>query len=281
MARFASVLATGGHEVWVPYIVDYLALLIQPRAIDHYIEIVEFALEDGRNVSLFSISFGSLLALRAAAHQPIARRIEELVVFGGYANLRDTMHFCLTGTIDGKKVAEHDPLNRPILFMHVLEHLEHGLDSRREIEVIEAWRSYMRATWGRAEMRVNERHLGVAMKFREGLDEAQKRLFDDGVGLNPGGWDRIEYGLEAGVYDFLDPTAHLERIRCPVHLVHGADDDVIPYTQALELERLLTEHTEVSLYLTGLYGHTSKSVAVGSLVQELRTMLQILRVLAG
>ncbi len=280
MERFASVLAYAGHEVWVPYLLDYLSLLIEPRAIDHYLDVVDEALRDGRNVSLFSISFGSLLALRAAASEAVRDRIERLVVFGGYAHLRQTMHFCMTGTIDGEEVAVHDPLNRPILFMHVLDHLDHGLDADAAGEVVEAWRAYMRATWGRPEMRVDDRHLEVARSFRKDLDEKQRALFDQGVGLTPGGWELIDQGLQEGDFDHLDPTPHLSEIECPVYLVHGGDDDVIPYTQALELERLLRPHTRVQVHITGLYGHTSKAVTGSSIVAELRTMLEILRILA-
>lgn len=281
MARFASTLANAGFEVWVPYIDDYLALRLTPQAIVNFNRVVSAALEGRLDVSLFSISFGSLLALRAASAPELSERLSGAVLFGGFADLSETMRFCLTGEVEGIQLARHDPLNRPILLMNVLEHLEHGLSESEEAKLIEAWRKYMRSTWGREEMRQGERYFNVAREIRSELPTSVQSLFDTGVGLEGCDWEMLERGLKVGDYAYLDPREYLQSIHCPVHLVHGVDDDVIPFTQSERLHRLLQPHTDSTLYLTGLYGHTAKANVSGGVVNEILTLGRLLKAIAS
>ena len=45
-------------------------------------------------------------------------------MFGGYADLRETLRFCLTGEVAGGREATRDPLNQPVVLMNLLDHLE-------------------------------------------------------------------------------------------------------------------------------------------------------------
>jgi len=66
-----------------------------------------------------------------------------------------------------------------------------------------------------------------------------------------------------------------------VHVVHGSDDDVIPYTEAEALVDALSRHTEVKGWMTGMYGHTATdaSTLLSNAAQagrEIATMLGML-----
>jgi fermentation-respiration switch protein FrsA (DUF1100 family) len=65
-----------------------------------------------------------------------------------------------------------------------------------------------------------------------------------------------------------------------VELVHGADDDVIPFEHAhLLAERL--PNADPRVHVTGLYGHTGASFGkLLALPKELATMIRVLRILA-
>jgi pimeloyl-ACP methyl ester carboxylesterase len=79
----------------------------------------------------------------------------------------------------------------------------------------------------------------------------------------------------------LDPSPYLPRITNRVELVHGMDDDVIPYEQSHALAAQLTR-ADVRVHITGLYGHTGANrPALTALGKELVTMVRVLRVLAG
>ena len=73
---------------------------------------------------------------------------------------------------------------------------------------------------------------------------------------------------------------HVARVRGRVDLVHGTDDDVIPFEHSHDLAKRLVE-ADVRVHITGLYGHTgSQRPKLSALAQEMATMVRVLRVFA-
>jgi hypothetical protein len=67
-----------------------------------------------------------------------------------------------------------------------------------------------------------------------------------------------------------------------VVIVHGREDDVVPWTEALKLRDALPAGHPCSLLLTGLYGHTgAERPKAGAAFDEGRTLLRIARALAS
>ncbi len=277
LARFCSILAHCGFEVWAPYIPSYLAQVLDTEAVGDFSAVVEAAHRRWPKPYLFSISFGSLLALWCAGeHMP--DRVGAVVVFGGYADLHETVKFCMTGTVNGEHLAHHDPLNLPVLFLNVLDELTEMPENRAQL--VEAWREYMRRTWGKPEVRVDLEYVRIAKSISDGLDEAVRPMFEMGVGLDPRGLELLQVAIEKRDWTFLDPRPHMAKITCPVHIMHGADDDVIPYTQLKAIEEAVPSSAPCRSYLTGMYGHTRKEGNDGGLAGELTTMVQMLRGIA-
>jgi pimeloyl-ACP methyl ester carboxylesterase len=268
--RFCRILAAAGHRVIAPFVPSYLALMPDTRAIDDFIRVVDALPRwcDRRPVA-FSISFGSLLVLAAAAARPDA--FERVVVFGGYADFHETMRFCLTGPA-------RDPLNQPVVLMNLLDHIDH--DARHRSALVAAWRDYVERVWGRPEMKAPERYLPIAEDLAEHVPDAVRELFLIGVGARPGAWQLAEPALAAADRRDLDPRPLLAQVTGKVDLVHGTDDDVIPYDHAHALAAGLV-HADVRVHITGLYGHTGAGFGrLAALPRELATMLRVLRVLA-
>ena len=67
---------------------------------------------------------------------------------------------------------------------------------------------------------------------------------------------------------FLDPRPYLGAVRGPIVLVHGREDDVIPYTQLEALHRAFSPGASVRAFLTGLYGHTGGVRRMSGLFRE-------------
>jgi pimeloyl-ACP methyl ester carboxylesterase len=285
--RFATILAAGGALVFAPFLPDYIDLHVRPSVIVDFERTFDALLTQpetpaGARPTLFSISFGSLPALRLAANPEYAGRIGATVIFGGYADWDETIEFCLTGCVDGKPHGTRDPLNQPVVMMNLLSDIPEAPD---QIEVVtDAWRQYVAATWGRAEMKMDGRWQSVARSIGDKLSARHAEFFYIGCGLEPGAHDMCRRALDrrAERTKFLDPRPHLSGIRSPVHLVHGVDDDVIPYAQTAKLAAALPSHTKPATYLTGLYGHTGQNApkGIGALARELITMGRILDMLA-
>lgn len=275
--RFAAVLAGAGLYVHAPFLPDFQALRLAPGLIDD----AHRALDDllaapdrppGRP-GVFSISFGSLPALRLAAER--AGDLGAALLFGGYADWRRAMTFCLTG---GEGVA-HDPLNRPVVYLNLLETLPGA--PADPAPLVAAWRRYIDATWGRVEMKAPDAWPPVARALAADLPEALRPLFLEGCGVDCAGLTpRLTEALAAaGDRSFLDPAAALAAAGAPVYVVHGADDDVIPHTEADALWAALPPARRAGRHITGLYGHTGAAGGHGplTLARELAAMTGILR----
>jgi pimeloyl-ACP methyl ester carboxylesterase len=277
MDRFCRVLAASGHLVVAPFIPAYLALTPNADAIADFIRVAD-ALprwSDDKPV-VFSISFGSLLAFALAAERP--ELVERLVVFGGYADFRDTLRFGLTGEV-GNRTAARDPLNQPVVLLNLLDHIAHDPALRPALE--DAWRAYVVRVWGRMELKAGG-YLAIGDELAPSVPAGIRTLYRIGIGLDDGAWPLVEAALvhADAVTGPVDPAPYLERVRCRVDLVHGADDDVIPFEQSHVLAAALP-NADVRVHVTGLYGHTSASVGrLVALPRELVTMVRVLRVLA-
>ena len=285
MDRFARVLAASGILVVAPLLPDYLALVPSPgvlrdaeRAFDALLSVP--GRPPGRP-GVFSISFGSLPALHLARVR--GDEMGSLVVFGGYADFMGTLRFCIAG----RPGAAHDPLNRPVVFMNLLPWISGRPDDPTALR--SAWLRYVKATWGRPEMKADGRWQAVARAVADELPPAERPLFFMGTGVEPGGDALHQEALGRARDDFawLDPGPILPGIRCPVHLVHGAEDDVIPYEHAMTLARALPQDRVRGVHLTGLYGHTHKSGfgvdtrALPALAREVTTLVRMLSALAS
>jgi pimeloyl-ACP methyl ester carboxylesterase len=285
MDRFCRVLAAAGIVVLAPFLPDYTALRVRPEAVsdlDRAFDALRALPETppGRP-GIFSISFGSLLALRLAASPARAEQVGAAVIFGGYADWEATVHFCLTGEIDGRPHGRRDPLNQPVVFMNLIDALPGA--PAEPAPLLAAWRAYVEATWGRQEMKEGGRHAEVARAMAANVPETLRPLFLIGCGAEPGGHALCAAALAQAAPAFLDPRPHLGDLRCPVHVIHGVDDDVIPYPQAHALAAALPPHVPRSVHVTGMYGHTGRAGigAAPALARELYTMVRILAVMIG
>jgi pimeloyl-ACP methyl ester carboxylesterase len=278
MDRFCRILAAAGHLVVAPFVPSYLALTPDAKAIADFAAVAAALTRwsNGKPI-VFSISFGSLLAFALAAERP--ELVDRLVIFGGYADFHETMRFCLTGQVSSGRDAIRDPLNQPVVLLNLLSFIEH---ERAETEALMSWwRAYVERTWGRPEMKVDRAFVAVAEALAPEVPASIRALFLVGIGAQPGAYELAVPALEKFDATALDPSPYLARVRCRVDLVHGVDDDVIPFEQSHALASQLV-NADVHTHITGMYGHTgAQRPKVSTLARELWTMIRVLRVLAG
>lgn len=287
--RFCRVLAQAGFVVVAPLLRDFLSLVIAESAwldlasgLDRTLEIVRA--ESLPPPVLFSISFGSLPAIRLAASDR-GRSIGRLCLFGGFCDFDATVRYAITGRAAraGKNLeVSHDPLNAPVVHLNLLPFYPPGLDRAR---LARAWRDMVVRTWGRPELKVGRARepSALAVATEHGLDAELRHAFLVGCGLEPGGEALLEGALRSAgdAYAWADPRPHLARVRAPVAIVHGMGDDVIPFFEAEKLRAALPEGHPHELYLTGMYGHTGSALPrPGRALAEGATLVRVLGLLA-
>jgi pimeloyl-ACP methyl ester carboxylesterase len=283
--RFCRCLAASGLLVIAPFIDAFVRLRLDASM---YAD-AEAALALGRrraealglgDPAVFSISFGSALALHVAAEADAS----SLVVFGGFSDFVRTVRFAITGRTEHEGRAlelERDPLNAPVVFLNVLPFL--ALSGDREA-LARAWLDMVYRTWGKMELKRPGARDPIAHAIAETLPAELRLPFLRGCTLEDGALEWLEEGLDKGTQalSFLSPGANAARARCPVTLVHGRGDDVIPFTESVELSRALPAGSLRGLHLTGAFGHTgAASLDVREALREARTMLAMVTGLAS
>lgn len=286
--RFCRVLAAAGFVVHAPMLPAYLDLLLSPSASDDLelcVRSVCSSLPRGTKPSLFSISFGSCPALEVASRVPEA--IDAVMTFGGYADLDAALRFCLDGemaTPSGKVRLKRDPLNAPVLFLNLLPYLELGDTHALE----RALRELAFRTWGRPELKLPGARDSVAYALAQRVPPSQRPVFLLASGLlldldgeTPRQW--LDRGLQqAGAeLDFARPDSALKRSTHPCVVLHGKEDDVIPWGESLKIYAALSDRAPCKLFITGLFAHTqAEPLGIKSVRKELSALLGMARAIA-
>ena len=279
--RFARILAKAGHLIVSPFIPDYSAMHIQPDSHLAFLGAFDGLLKHeqmprGIKPGVFSISFGSWLAMKLATCPSRNTKLGASVIFGGYGNFREAVDFAITGQIDGKPYTHHDPRNVPAIYMHIADTF--GLDA----SVLQhAWLKFMQETWQIDAMRTQAACNAKAQALAQEIPKDFHDIFLEGCGAAPGAAQRIRETLADESYAYLDTRPDFKNIQCPILIMHGTDDDVIPYTQLETLSAALPKRVHQETYLTGLYGHSSqdgqaKSALIKAAIKELTTMKNML-----
>ncbi len=265
MRRFISVLAHAGLVVAIPNLPDYTEQVLRPGvvddlglALDHLL--ASDLLPPGVRPALFTISFGSWPGLEVACRPEFAERIGGVVTFGGFADWRETLKFCVGLSLEGQLDRPRDPLNRPVCFMNLIDDLPGAPSEPEAIEALfRAWRSFMDQTWGRTEMKDRARYEEIARAIVGDLPQELRTLFLQGCAAAPGGEALCEAALTHGdPRPWLDPRPRLSGLRAPISIVHGRDDDVIPVEEQARLVGAMPTHAQMNVYATGLYGHSER-----------------------
>lgn len=265
--RFGRVLARSGLMVLAPFLPDFGRLVVgRDLAPDTERALDALLAQPDRPRGLpgvFSISFGSMPALRLAASRGDA--IARLIVFGGFADFRRTIRFALAG--DGSRA--NDPLNAPVVFINLVPHMDVAPGDREVL--CAAWRRQCERTWGKEENKRPEVFQAVARELASGLPAHVRELFLIGSRAAPGTEEIALAALARArdAFDWVDPRPHLGGIRCDVDLVHGRDDDVIPHEESAALLEAMPPHVRARRHLTGLYGHT-RVATPAALLREAR-----------
>jgi pimeloyl-ACP methyl ester carboxylesterase len=261
MHRLAAILASAGNAVMSPAISELMSLRIAP-AVTREVEDAFDALVQqpevpkGASVSVISISVGSLAALQLAASPRYAPRVARVVCFGGYGEPVEFLRFLLGRPGAENGAALNDPLNKPVVFLTLLDHLPVVIRDREAL--CATWRRYVHQTWPRAELKLpgSLAHVPIAESLATSLCAEDAELFLIGCGALPGGRALADAALERaeGHYAFLDPTAGIEQLSAPVHLVHGTGDRVIPFSQ---LHALRAASPRARVYPLRTYEHSN------------------------
>lgn len=255
MQRFCRVLAACGADVGAPTLPSYQRMDAQPVVLDEAARaLTGFQAATGQDtVGVMSISLGCLPATWLAG-QPGAG-VGGLTLFGAYAHVARVLQWVSRDEPDD--TGPLNPVLRPVVYLHLLPTF--AVDPAHHAPLRAAWMRFIRTTWADPSWEEPARFVPLATTLARGVPSPTRPLFLEGCNAAPGGSARVREALDGPFpgHDWMPLVPHLQRVRCPVRLIHGADDDVVPHTELDALVDATPAQWLRAAHKTGLYGHSA------------------------
>jgi len=293
LLRFARSLAAAGNHVLVPEIRPWTRLDLAPAEAQRLLcAAVEALAADPRTapggVGVAGFSFGGPQALAAAGDPGAAPHLRKVLAWGSYARFRSALAYAFAGDPAPGGIARPDPYARWVAGANLLP-LVTGYGS---LDATAGALRELSRLWGASAIDAYSPDSDpVRTGFRQGLPPREREIFDifappAGQLPEPGAAGEICDALDraaSGHHPLLDPVPSLRRIHVPVHLVHGREDVLIPWTETTRLEALVRPRAPaVHATVTGLFSHSegetgltrrAQVVEGGRLFQAVRKVL--------
>lgn len=271
LVGFARDLAAQGHRVVTVELPDLKAYSITPRTTDQIEDAAKWTMSrpeyrgsDGR-IGLMGISFGGGLAVAAAGRPSISQGLAFVLSLGGHGDLPRTLKYLCTGVQpDGVHRPPHD-YGLAIVLLGAAQHVV----PKPEVEPLRnAILSFLEAS--RLDMidrTAAAKEFARAKQLEAQLREPAKTYMDyvntrDVEKLGP---VLVPYLPDLGGDPALSPDRSTPPA-CPVFLLHGSDDNVVPAIESTLLASTLRgEGTSVRVLLSPLITHAEvdrKSTAI-------------------
>ncbi len=293
LVRFATALASAGSAALIPEVPSWSRLELDPapagpvvaKAIRHLCADPD-VLPGG--VVLAGFSFGCPQALRLAAELGDSGRLRGVVGFGGYCNLPDTFRFGLAGayTWNGRtRRLRPDPYGRWVAGANYL-HRTPGFEGCQDVS--KALHTLAAVAGAHGVLAWEPYYDRLKQELADALSPSSRslfRLFAPPAGQEPDPGQAAAVAAQlAEAAESVHPLLVLPQPfdasgLPPVHLLHGRNDPLIPFTESLALERRLLEGGagHVRTTVTRLFAHARESGSIAAQPAEALRFVRALR----
>jgi pimeloyl-ACP methyl ester carboxylesterase len=250
LVRFARTIAASGVSVVTPElgaIADYRVDASSVPTIEAAVRALRAETRRDETVGLMGMSFAGGLALLAAADPACAPDVDYVVSVGAHDDLARVSRFFVTNTIarpDGSTLAMHAHGYGVLVFVYA--HAE----SFFAADDVPGARDALRAWLWEERDAARAKAALLPPVTRGKLEE----LFEhDAVALAPEILSAIDH--DEAALARVSPRGHVAGVRAPVYLLHGAEDSVIPPSEALWLAEDLPRGVVRDVLVTRAIGH--------------------------
>jgi hypothetical protein len=270
--RFVRAVASTGAVVLVPEITEWTNLRFAPERSQTILRAAVSWMEASGDVRpggvmLVGFSFGAPQALFAAGDPSLGGRILAVVSWGGYADIERTFRFSFTGEHEWEGVSYRerpDPYARWVIGGNCLP-LSKSPSTRSDL--VEAL-FQLASKAGERQIRSWDPSVDpIKEALRETLPPEDRELFD--LFAPPTSREPDANQAEALIEELIpivrrdlplvEPLSRIDRIPCPVRLLHSRSDHLITFSETLRLGSSLESRVpDLSTRLTGLFSHSGE-----------------------
>ncbi len=296
LLRFAGALCASGSAVLIPEIPEWKELRVSPETVPPIINAAILHLDDREetrsgHMGLIGFSFGAPQAIIAATDPTLEGHLSLVMGYGSYCDPAPTVRFFFTGEHewDGQRhYLRPDPYGRWVMGANYLTAVPGCEDAHDVAHAL--WKLAAKA----GERRIlswDPEYDPVKDALEDEIAPERRELFrlfapPSETRLDP---DRVEALIRGLTVAFIDssplsePTPFLPRVRTPVHLFHGREDHLIPFSETLRLAERFGPGAQMHTAVTGLFGHSYSTRALSLAHQALeagRFFMALRRVMA-
>lgn len=251
LVAFANSLARARFAVLVPDFESFRSLKVNSDDIRRTADAFAWLaarpdLATGGRAGIYSFSYASGPAILAALQPQAAGRVAFIMAVGGYHNVREVLAFFTTGYHrDGKRWLYMEPnsYGKWVFVLSNLERLSDPTDQRLFHEAAERKLRDVNTPVGDLTDQLTPEGKRV-LEFVENRDRDRAMQLIEQL---PAAIKQDINALDLSRYD-------LTRLKARFILVHGYDDDIIPYTQSIALAKALPPD-QTRLYLVNGLQH--------------------------
>ena len=291
LVRFARAVASTGAAVIIPEVPEWRQLDLAPHLTAPTIRSAINSLQTTPDVDegpfgLVGFSFGAPHTVAAAGDPTLCADVAGAVGFGGYCDLGRTIHFMMTGQHEhnGDRISlRPDPYGRWIV---AANYLTDSAGYEGAVDVADTLRRLATLAGDTGAPAWSPQYDRAKVRMGEGLAPDRRELFD----LIAPPSDReldVEEGAklaallsESGkrAQPQMDPIEALSEVACPVHILHGRFDHLIPFSEGHRLREALHPQSESYATVTRLFGHSAQD-PFPSPIQAIREIPRLFAVL--
>ncbi|MHB0981785.1 MAG: alpha/beta hydrolase family protein [Thiobacillus sp.] len=258
LVAFATTLARAGFAVMVPELVGYRQLRIRPSDAREIADAFAWIhrqpeLAPGGNAGMFAFSYSVGPAVLAALQDDIREQVRFVVGLGGYHDLTRAMLFFTTGWFEHAGAWHHivpDDTGRMVLAYSSLDYLAPAPD---------------RAVFDRmVAQRTRDPETDLA-PLAAGLSPGARAVYALAVNDDPARFAELFARLPPAMREDiarLDLARHdLAPLQARLILVHGRNDNLIPYTESLALAAAVPAGQARVFLIRRVLGHVDMGVS--------------------
>lgn len=253
IANLAESLTHAGFAVLVPGLPDMSPGELNPAVISEIEASLRYAhsrtdIIQTNRIGALGFSIGSGPTLIAVSKIENEFPISFLISFGGYYDLKEVIAFSTTGHFtyqNQEHYIEPDPTSRWFFVRYYSDFLTNGSDSSILKQI--------------AEIKISDAGADVS-NLSSQLSPEGMVIFDLLTNTDPAKVSQLISSLPQQLQDFiseLDPAEQVKMLKTNLYIVHSVNDNVIPYTQSLELGDYFRDKTKTNLFLLSIFSHVN------------------------
>lgn len=249
----AKSFSRAGFAVLVPQLPDMSPGRLNPRVIPEIEAGIEYIsrrtdIAAPEKIGVLGFSIGSGPAMIAVSKMQNRVPARFMISFGGYYDLREVIGFSTTGHFfhQGKDYfIEPDPQSRWFFVRYYADFIKNREDAEFLKQI--------------AQIKIADPSTDIS-DLAGRLSAEGKSILDLIMNTDPARVGELTDNLPPELKDFilrLDPATQVENMPADLFVVHSLNDNVIPFSQSVELYEIFKNKTRTRLYLLKIFSHVN------------------------